>query len=72
VIHHEQGLEGEEKSSGPSLPRSDVTGLLAHPRRRYALERLLAHGGSMGLPDLADEVAVAERGRSSARSHPRT
>ena len=36
--------------------------LLSNARRRHALRRLLAHG-DLSLPDLADEVAVAERGR---------
>ncbi|WP_390190844.1 DUF7344 domain-containing protein [Halalkalicoccus salilacus] len=50
-------------SPGHALPsRSDVTSLLAHPRRRRALERLRTFDEPIGLADLADEGAVAERG----------
>lgn len=55
--------DGRIASPGHALPsRSDVTSLLASPRRRRALERLWTFDEPIGLDDLADEVAVAERG----------
>ena len=49
---------GEE----PDRPSPDrVIGLLADERRRHALRCLLEHG-ALPLADLADEVAVRERG----------
>lgn len=57
----------EEGSEPDGCPESESSGdpdrdLLAHPRRRRVLDRLLAHGGQLGLADLADEIAAAEHG----------
>lgn len=40
----------------------EAAGLLANSRRRHAIERLRSVDGSIGLADLADEVATAEHG----------
>lgn len=57
----------EEGSEPDGCPESESSGdpdrdLLTHPRRRRVLDRLLAHGGRLGLADLADEIAAAEHG----------
>lgn len=46
----------------PSVDLDVLFELLSNARRRCALRTLLVHG-DLSLPDLADEVAVAERGR---------
>lgn len=48
----------------PSRP-SDDHDSLAHLRRRLVLDRLLSHGGRMGLSELADEIAAAEHGTAT-------
>lgn len=40
----------------------EAAGLLANSRRRHAIERLRSVDGSIGLADLADEVATVEHG----------
>lgn len=56
-------VDGRVESPDHASPsRSDVISLLAHPRRRRALERLRAFDEPIGLADLADEVATAEYG----------
>ncbi|WP_210424937.1 DUF7344 domain-containing protein [Halorussus halobius] len=50
-------------AADPPVELDVLFGVLSDARRRRALRTLLAHG-DLSLPDLADEVAVAERGRS--------
>lgn len=55
---------GEAAKSSERLPfsLSEAAGLLANSRRCHAIERLQSVDGSIGLADLADEVAMAEHG----------
>jgi len=53
----------------PSVDLDVLFELLSNGRRRRALRTLLVHG-DLSLPDLADEVAVAERGRSLPKIDP--
>lgn len=46
--------------------------LLANQRRRHTLRVVRAHGESITLPDVADEVAVRERGRPLPEISPET
>lgn len=63
VINDAPTSEEAVKSSGrTSLSLSEVIGLLADSRRRHAIDRLRNVDGSIGLADLADEVATAEHG----------
>lgn len=55
----EEGSEPEDRPRSEPFDRHD---LLAHPRRRRVLERLLAHGGRMELSTLAEEIVAAEHG----------
>ena len=50
----------------------DVLQLLADRRRRLTLAVLRRHGESLSLPDVADEVAVHERGRPLPEISPQT
>ena len=50
----------------------DVLQLLADRRRRLTLAVLRRHGESLSLPDVADEVAVHERGRPLPEISPET
>lgn len=54
--------ETAKSSDRTSLSLSEAAGLLADSRRRHAIERLRSVDGSIGLADLADEVATAEHG----------
>ena len=54
--------ETARSSDRTSLSPSEAAGLLADSRRRHAVERLRSVDGSIGLADLADEVATAEHG----------
>lgn len=63
MINPDPMFEGTgEPSDRPPFSLSDAADLLAHSRRRCALERLRSFDGPMGLADLADEVATAEHG----------
>lgn len=42
------------------LPTDTAFDVLAHHRRRYALQYLRSYGSRMSLADLADEIAVRE------------
>jgi hypothetical protein len=66
VTNDTRGLDGGvESDSSLGVLSPKVAGLLAHPRRRHVIERLRAFDGPIGLSDLAEEVAVAERGTVS-------
>ena len=54
--------ETAKSSEQPPFSLSEATGLLANSRRRHAIERLRHVDGSIGLADLADEVATVEHG----------
>lgn len=54
--------ETARSSDRTSLSLSEAAGLLANSRRRHAIERLRNVDGSIGLADLADEVATVEHG----------
>jgi hypothetical protein len=66
VTNDTRGLDGGAESDGRLDALSpEAAGLLAHPRRRHAIEHLRTLDGPIGLSDLAEEVAVAERGTVS-------